>query len=593
MTTPPTPARTLKPNLWARIKADLRPGPERWRHAIRVAAAGMLIIGVQMTLRYELLYPGMTMLLILTESRGLGTVTRWLFAMIGATVGCAAAVALMALFIQQPFFLLPIMWGYIIVVMYFMGSSRYRGAWFAAGYPFIVAVYMSFFDKGDAEHIAIMVYKSAITGICCTAIVMIFLWPERPEESLKQRLLRGMERSRALIGELIEVASGRRSIDLARFVPEQYRARGPAMIALLEQAETDLALGDDVCRRLRSLIATDTRAAATLSVYAHRVGDEPEPQRAETVSHLRVLDGRLAEAQEATRHEIGRIEDRPDFGTLLLRNLRRCWPRLVRKPLWPPESAQLRHAVKCSSAIMICALFCIAVNWTMGIGCVETVMLVVQATLGGTLLIGGLRMVGVVFGFTVSILILIWLIPTITTLPGLLVIFGGLLLLVGYAMHGSPRVSVPALQTMIVADFALLQVTSPSIDLDPAMDFSLAVGMGVVVTFAIYRLLWPVHATLALKPAVDAMVNRVTAFTRQYADTPPTLKAIDEAQLQFSDNLAACVSFQSNAQLEAPQSPAECERELQSIEDAASSCETALTETARRVVQRASPRPGE
>ena len=178
------------PGLWPRIKADLRPSPGRWKHAARVALAGMLIIGVEMTLKYEILYPAMTTLLILTEMRGFGTVTRFVMAVIGATVGFVCAIALMALFIQQPFFLLPIMWGFIIVCMYYMGASRYRGMFFVCCYTFIVIVYMSFFDKTHAEHVAIIVYKSVLTGLACASIVMMFVWPQRPDRPRLSSLAR-------------------------------------------------------------------------------------------------------------------------------------------------------------------------------------------------------------------------------------------------------------------------------------------------------------------------------------------------------------------------------------------------------------------
>lgn len=577
MTTPPTPARTLKPNLWARIKADLRPGPERWRHAIRVAAAGMLIIGVQMTLRFELLYPAMTALLILSESRGHGTPTRFLLSFVGATIGCASAVALMALFIQQPFFLLPIMWGYIIVVMYFMGASRYRGAFFAAGYPFIVAVYMSFFDKEHAEHITITVYKSVITGLACSSLVMMFLWPERPEVALRERLERGFLRSRATIAALIEAIGGRRPFDTADFVPESYRMRAPAMIELLDQAQTDLDFGDDERRELSRLIALDTRVAAAVAVTVDRLAPRGASASGNHENTLRTLEAELAAAEASLKSGVfATLERRPDFGTLLLRNLRGCLPRLFRKPLWPPEPAQLKHSVKCSSAIMICALFCITMNWSTGIGCVETVMLVVQATLGGTLLIGGLRLVGVVFGYILSVLVVIWIIPIITTIPGLLAVFGVLLVLVGYAMHGSPRVCVPAMQTMIVFDFALLQLTRPDDSLLPAMDFSLAVGMGVVVTFIIYRLLWPVHAARSVQPTIDAMVASAEVVARAASERRLTPRELDAAHLRFADQYAACMTANANAQLEAPQSPEECDRALGLIDSAWTRCQAIL-----------------
>ena len=606
MSPAPSTATTAAPSLWARVRADLRPDPERWRHAVRVALAGVLVVGVQMTQRYDIIYPAMTTLLVVTETKGFGTVTRFVLAFVGATLGSAAAVALMALFLQQPFFLLPIMWAYIIAVMYWMGSSRYRGALFCAGYPFIVIVYMSFFGKEHAEHIATMVYKSVITGLACGSLVMIFLWPERPERALRERLVASLRHARSTVARLLASVRSCEPFDLRSFVAEHWRAQTPAMIGLIDQAQTDLDLDDATRRELVALVTLDARAAAALALAAEELAQPNAAPAAE--ASLERLDATLermvrrVEGESASEitpdpsmrasgwlepldavtcalraatpaaDALAGLERRTDFGTLLLRNLRDCLPRIFRKPIWPVDVPQLQHAVKCSSAIMICALFCIAIAWAMGIGCVETVMLVVQATFGGTLLIGTLRLVGVVGGYALSIMLVIWIMPVITTLPGLLAVFAVALVLVGYAMHGSPRVCVPAMQVMIVVDFALLQRTGPSISLLPAMNFSLAVAMGVVVTFIVYRLLWPVHAGASLRPLLGAMLQDTADLLRQAAVSGVDPARLDRAQLRLADQAAEYLQHHANAQLEARHPMDRCEMEVRLLEQVERLC---------------------
>jgi hypothetical protein len=73
--------------LWDAIREDLAPEPGRLQAALRLGLAAVLTVGFQMTLRYEILYPAMTTVLVLTEARGLGTLTRIVLALIGATVG--------------------------------------------------------------------------------------------------------------------------------------------------------------------------------------------------------------------------------------------------------------------------------------------------------------------------------------------------------------------------------------------------------------------------------------------------------------------------------------------------------------------------
>jgi multidrug resistance protein MdtO len=610
--------------LWDAIREDLAPEPGRLQAALRLGLAAVLTVGFQMTLRYEILYPAMTTVLVLTEARGLGTLTRVVLALIAATVGCGCAVALTALFIQQPWFLLPIMFAYIVAVMYWMGSSRYRGAFFVAGYSFIVVVFTSFFSKEQAEHDATIVYRSIITGIGCGGLVMVVLWPDHPWTSLRTRLIGGLEQSRQVLRSIREASSAGGTLP-----PESThdRSQTTLLMQLAQHTEIDLDLEPPESSALITLIAFESRAAAVsewVSKAAHAASQtgiladadllkrcemqlecilstlrsppsEPTfrsgtndlspdvPATPSALDALRALDSTAARAQRAAT-VFGALPTERNFLVALFRGLEHCVPHLFRMPAWPLNPMQLKHATKCAASIMVCALFCISINWAHGIGCVETVMLVVQATFGGTLLIGGLRCIGVINGCLLSILLTIFLIPTIETIPGFLLIFGVLVTGVGWALHGSPRVAVPALQTMITVDYALLQFTEPSISLLPARNFSLAVGMGVLVTFIIYRLIWPVRATHEMRVAVAGIVRKTASLLRNASAAPVRQAQLDEARLAIADGMRSAMSFHANAQLEADVSPARGTTEMALITDSATVCNGIIGALEQRTV---------
>jgi len=605
-------AHAARPTLWESIREDLAPEPGRLHAALRLGLAAMLVIGLQMTLWYELMYPGMTTLLILTEARGLGTLTRIVLALIGATFGCGCAVALAALFIQQPWFLLPIMFVYIVAVMYWMGSSRYRGAIFVAGYSFIVCIYMSFFAKEQAEAIATMVYKSIITGIGCGGLVMIVLWPDHPWRSLRTQLIGSLEHSLRTLRSVREASASGAALP-GESVHD--RSRTTALMQLAQHTETDLDLEPDESTALVALVAFESRAAAVSALVSEAArsdrraaisaddallktcaeqletviatlrtppstrqfrdgDDQPSPDAPATPSPLEALRALAVTAPRAQRAAtiFGSLPTERNFLVELFRELEHCIPRLFRMPLWPPNPMQLKHATKCAASIMFCALFCISINWASGIGCVETVMLVVQATFGGTLLIGGLRCIGVIAGYGLSILLIIFAIPTIETIPGFLLIFGILVTCAGWALHGSPRVAVPALQTVIVIDFALLQFPEPYISLVPAMNFSLAVAMGVFVTFIFYRLLWPVRASHEMRVAVADMLRKTATLLRSASKSPPRQAQLDEVRLALADDVRTAMSFHANAQLEAQVQPMRGNTEMSLITGSAAVC---------------------
>jgi len=623
-----------RPSFWAKLWQDFQPFPGRATEAFRIACAGMLIVAVQMSLRYELMYPAMTTLLVVNEIRGFSTITRFIINFCAITVSCGAAVALMALFMQQPMFLLPIMTGYITVVMYFMGASRYRSAMFNLGYPFVVVVYMSFFDKEHAEHIAIIVYKSAITGLACGTLVLMLLWPESPVTLLRELLVHGLKDSAGLLRRLVEAARGRGTFDVQGFVPDRFRAKTPKLLLLADQVQVDCGLGQPGRHELFALVSLNARAAAAAGVVVEQlaVGQAPGPAEADAMERLaasieevvegleRVGEGDAEEAavesmadeevraaDDAARGDVlsllegacvdaararravqvfARARTLPDILTLTLRNLRDMADRLVLQPIRDPNPAMVKHAFKCSATIMFCALFCIAINWSMGIGCVETVMLVVQGTFGGTLLIGGLRMAGVVIGYALAILLIIFLIPTVTTLPGFWLVFGGTLFLTSWGVAGPLRISVPCLQAMIVVDFALLQVTRPDISLLPAMNFALAVSMGVLVTVAVYWLLWPVKAGKVVRPTLSFMLERVAAGLHRAASGSLSAQAVNVMQSTVEEELAKCVAAHTHAQFERHESTHRHELELRAIVVVEQACHRVLVTLAAHVSAR-------
>lgn len=588
----------------SKIVEDLRPSHERWIFAARIALSGLLIIAVQMTLRMEILYPAMSVMLITTEMRGTGTVTRFLVNVLGATFGCAAAVALGALFIQQPWFLLSGLWMYIVIIIYFMGSSGYRSAIFVAGYPLIVITFMSFFDKTHVENIAIMVYKSCLIGLCCSSAVTIFIFPSRPLVYLQDSLINCFGRSNRLLERMMDAAKNRVAFDVKSLSQELATANTTVDVDKIERAQIDHSFSAQDKADLLSLLAYGHHCEITLHLLARQMGLSAHPAPVEVVEILESVHAkferlakRLEQSSPDDEHDLNEhdlnepappaavksalqqfdpsfaaaiaslettaahsndynqkidklksLQHTIDFGTTALVNLRQLLSNLFRQSLNPLNTNALRHAIKCSTSILICALVCITLNWNQGIGCVESVMLVVQLTLGGTFIIGFLRFSGVLIGFTLAILAIIFILPTVTTLPSFLMLFAPVLFCAGYAMHGSLRVSTIGLQVMIVFDFALLQFTGPDISLLPAMNFALAVAMGIGVTFLVYRFLWRVQSGDLLNPALAEMLEVTAALLSQSVKTSVSIADLERIALRLDAIAARCMELQNAAQ---------------------------------------------
>ena len=261
---------------------------------------------------------------------------------------------------------------------------------------------------------------------------------------------------------------------------------------LLDQAETDSAFDEREHPDLLSFLAFERRVSAGLYLAAQRLASnkfEPTPEAIELLTSLDFflsrlilkfenfkdfagIDEALVRLQDsaskphsdpslraicnlaleaplaiATLRTFTILSHRPDFVSVLIGNLRKSLPNIFRQSILIPNIPALKHAAKCATAILICAIICVTLNWDNGIGCVETVMLVVQTTFGGTLMIGSLRFLGVLMGFSLAIFAVLFLIPLVSTIACFLMIFAPVLFSVIMICHDNKQPSIFTLRT--------------------------------------------------------------------------------------------------------------------------------------------------
>jgi hypothetical protein len=127
-----------------------------------------------------------------------------------------------------------------------------------------------------------------------------------------------------------------------------------------------------------------------------------------------------------------------------------------------------------------------------------------------------------------------------------------------------------------VTDFALLQTTQPNISLLPAMNFALAVAMGVLVTVAVYWLLWPVKAGKVVQPTLAFMLGRVSTALHRAASGSLSGQAANVMQSTIEEELAKCVAAHTHAQFERHESTQRHELELRAVMVVEQACHRVL-----------------
>jgi uncharacterized membrane protein YccC len=131
-------------------------------------------------------YGALAIALISLDTTG-ASLRKGLMRIAGTTVGLAVGMLGLSLFAQDAWSTLLFHASYLVIVGYFMQTSRYPYAWFVAGFlPSLV--WATTYGKVDnAFHYAIFRYLETTAGIAIYTVVSTLLWPRQAGDQLAQQ----------------------------------------------------------------------------------------------------------------------------------------------------------------------------------------------------------------------------------------------------------------------------------------------------------------------------------------------------------------------------------------------------------------------
>lgn len=243
----------------------LSPTVVNMQQAFKVALSMALVYWLALSLNWDLpKYGALAIALISLDTSG-ASLQKGMMRMVGTTVGLAVGLLGLALFAQDSWMTLVYQASYLVVVGYFMQSSRYPYAWYVAGFlPSLV--WATTYGKIDgAFSYATFRYLETSAGIVIYTAVSILVWPRHAGDKLNrqgdefwqelQDLFR-LYRRQLEDGQLPADAQARRA-KLAGTVPK--------MLATLEAAYADTPS-----------VAAQKRAWELFRVNARAIGNAME-----------------------------------------------------------------------------------------------------------------------------------------------------------------------------------------------------------------------------------------------------------------------------------------------------------------------------
>jgi multidrug resistance protein MdtO len=176
--------------------------------------------------------------------------------------------------------------------------------------------------------------------------------------------------------------------------------------------------------------------------------------------------------------------------------------------------AHVRFAVKVTAAAMTCYLFYSLTHWPGIHTCLITCYIVGLGTAAETVEKMALRVAGALLGAAAGLASIVWLVPSIDHVAGLLelVFAGGLA--GGWIAAGSPRIAYAGFQLAFAFFLCVIQGSGPGYDLAVARDRIVGILLGNVVVYVIFAHVWPVSIAPRIDAAIAVILRELVAIAR-------------------------------------------------------------------------------
>lgn len=189
----------------------------------------------------------------------------------------------------------------------------------------------------------------------------------------------------------------------------------------------------------------------------------------------------------------------------------------------------VRHALKTTAAAMICYMLYQMLDWQGIHTCMITCYIVSLGTAAETAQKLTLRIIGCIIGAALGIGAIVFVVPHLNSVDGLLVsVFAGILPAAWIAV-GSPRIAYAGYQVAFALLLCLIQGSGPGTDLVTARDRVIGVLIGNLVAFVVSTTVWPVSIGGRIDGRLGAVMRSLHAVAAA-PDANSASRAIAEAQ---------------------------------------------------------------
>jgi multidrug resistance protein MdtO len=174
----------------------------------------------------------------------------------------------------------------------------------------------------------------------------------------------------------------------------------------------------------------------------------------------------------------------------------------------------VRYAVKVTFAAMTCYFFYSLSDWPGIHTCLITCYIVALPTAAETVAKMLLRIAGALVGAAAGLAAIVWVVPSIDHLSGLLALVFAGALAGGWIAAGSPRIGYAGFQVTFAFFLCVIQGSSPAFDLSVARDRVVGILIGNAVVYLIFVYVWPVSMASRIDTTMAALLRQWARIAR-------------------------------------------------------------------------------
>lgn len=179
-----------------------------------------------------------------------------------------------------------------------------------------------------------------------------------------------------------------------------------------------------------------------------------------------------------------------------------------------------RYALKTTAAAILCYLIYTGIGWQGIHTAMITCFVVALGSVGETVHKLALRIIGCLLGAAMGVASILFIIPSLGSIGGLMALVFAGVLIAGWVAAGPERTSYAGVQIGLAFLLTILNGFAPSTDMDSAGDRIAGILLGNVVIYLIFMEVWPKSAMVAVRENVSAALTTLS----QIAAYPPATR---------------------------------------------------------------------